>query len=201
MAEQERSSSVRRLSRRGRVGARRGSVILWMFFALPLILTMFFTVTTVGKLWLARAELQNLTDAAALAGAKIWGDGANGPSQRSLAHQAAQLVAESNTVVGTVLTVDGNNNTANVNNNNACPGTIELGALSGGVFAGGTVPATVDQRACRVDISTTVTAPWFGAGGLIGPFTIRSTSIAYYSSATIGAGTPRLVNITAASCP
>ena len=172
-----------------------------MFFALPLILTMFFTVMAVGKLWLARAELQNLTDAAALAGAKLWGDGSDVVAQRSAAHLLAQIVAESNTIVGTVLTVDGNNNPANTNNNNACPGTIELGTLSGGVFAGGTVPATVDQRAGRVDLSTTVTAPWFGAGGLIGPFTIRATSIAYYSSATIGAGTPRLVNITSATCP
>src|SRR5262245_36720266 len=103
---------------------RQGSLVVWLLIALPVMMMMFLTITTVGSLWLARAELANLADAAALAGAKVWGDGADDSINRTAAHVAAQALAEANTILGVAPVVSANDNAANVNNNDSCPGTI-----------------------------------------------------------------------------
>ena len=190
-----------RLARNRDVSRRRGAVVIWLLVAMPVLLTMFFAVTTIGSLWLARTELTTLADAAALAGAKTWGDASNSAATRTAAHLAAEAVAETNTVLGTVLDVDANDDPVAVNNNAACPGTITLGRRNGTVFEAGSVPPAANERACRVQLTTTVSAPWFGGFGVIGPYTIQASSVAVYSSAIEGAGTPVLINISSATCP
>jgi len=180
---------------------RSGSLTVWVLVSMPVMLIMFFTVTTIGSLWLARTELINLADAAALAGAKVWGDGPDDSTNRTAAHLAAEALAEANTVLSTAPNVSANNNSGNTNNNDLCPGEILLGRYLGTTFAGGQVPAAVNERACRVSFTVNVTVPFIGGTGMAGPFTIQATSTAFYDGAAEGAGTPRLVYITAATCP
>lgn len=194
-------TTVRHPHRRAIGGFRRGSITVWLLIAMPVMLIMLLTVTAIGSLWLARAELTNLADAAALAGAKIWGDGADDSTNRTAAHLAAKALAEANTILGTAPTVASNDNPANVNNNDACPATITLGQLSGTTFAADTVPAAVSERACRVQVTTAVTVPFLGTTGMVGPFTIQASAVAYYDGAAEGAGTPRLVNVVTVVCP
>jgi Flp pilus assembly protein TadG len=188
-------------SRRRRARDRRGSFVVWLLIALPIMLLMLLGVTGIGSLWLARAELSNLADATALAGAKVWGDGADDATNRTAAHLAAQALGESNTILGVASALSANNNAGNTNNNDTCPGTITLGRLNGGVFAADQVPLAVNERACRAELTTTVTLPFLGSMGVVGPFTISASSVAYYDGVAVGTGTPRLTLITSATCP
>ncbi len=185
--------------RRGR--ARRGSFIVWLLIALPIMLFILLGVTGIGSLWLARAELGNLADAVALAGAKVWGDGADDAPNRTAAHLAAQALGEANTILGVASTLSANDNAANLNNNDTCPGTITLGRLTGGVFAADQMPMAVNERACRAELTTTVSLPFLSSIGIVGPFSISASSVAYYDGVVAGTGTPRLTVISSATCP
>lgn len=191
---------MRRL-RHCRARDRRGSFVVWLLIALPIMLIMLLGVTGVGSLWLARAELSNLADSVALAGAKVWGDGPDNATNRTAAHLAAQALGQANTILAVASTVDHNDDPGATNNNLACPATITLGRFSGGIFAADQTPMAVNERACRADLTTSVTLPFWGTSGIIGPFTIQASAVAYYNGVVEGAGTPRLTVITASTCP
>lgn len=56
---------------------RRGSATIWLIVVLPVLLVLFCFVINIAQQWLARVELENALEAAALAAVKQWGD-ANG---------------------------------------------------------------------------------------------------------------------------
>jgi len=56
---------------------RRGSATLWLIIWIPALMVLFIALTGVANLWLARVEVENGLEAAALAAVKNWGD-ANG---------------------------------------------------------------------------------------------------------------------------
>ncbi len=57
--------------------SRRGSATLWLIVTLPVLLVLFCFAINIAQQWLARVELENALEAAALAAVKEWGD-ANG---------------------------------------------------------------------------------------------------------------------------
>ena len=201
MLAQSLSRSVSNGTRRPMFRLRRGSFTVWLLVAAPVMLLMLVSVTGIGSLWLARSELSNLADATALTGAKLWGDLGDSAATRTQVHYGAAAIAQANTILGVSSPVDPNDDPLAINNNAACPGTITLGRLTSSTFAADEVPLSVGERACRVELLTSINLPFFGSVGSIGPFTIRASAVARYDGASPGTGTPRLVNITAATCP
>ena len=57
---------------------RRGSATIWLLVALPVLLVLFCFVINIAQQWLARVELENALEAAALAAVKEWGDAGGG---------------------------------------------------------------------------------------------------------------------------
>jgi Flp pilus assembly protein TadG len=57
---------------------RRGSATLWMVMWLPCLMVLFCVLVGVANLWLARVELENALESAALAAVKQWGDAGGG---------------------------------------------------------------------------------------------------------------------------
>jgi Flp pilus assembly protein TadG len=188
---------MKRTRRPGRC-RRAGISAVWLLLALPVLLIMFFSITTIAGLWMARIELENAAEAAARAAVKVWGDGADTPANRTTAHQAAAALAMSNLIFNSALTVDPNNDDTQVNNNATCPGTILLGQLVGSTFVADQSPAAANERGAYVSLSGTVTSPWLG--GMTGPFTVNATAAAVYTSATEGAGKAKAVLLTRVSC-
>ena len=92
-ARRERSRDTRR--RRWR-SLRSGSATLWMLIWLPCLLALFVALVGVANLWLARVELENAMEAAALAAVKHWGEAGGGdtltPRQVGVAYAHANAV-------------------------------------------------------------------------------------------------------------
>jgi Flp pilus assembly protein TadG len=177
---------------------RRGIATLWIILAGPAFLALLVLVTDIANLWLARVELENAVEAGALAGANVWGDGADDAANRTAAHLAAEAVAESNLVVGDPFDVDANDNPVAPNNNALvqCSGTALLGTYTAALetFDPFTSPAAVSERACRVHATATVQSLW---AGFAGPFQVQASATAVYDGI---AGT-KLVRVTAGVCP
>ncbi|EAQ80133.1 pilus assembly protein TadG-related protein [Blastopirellula marina] len=90
----QRRSNTRRL--------RRGVSVLWLIVIMPLALTgLIFTIET-GRLWLARAEVENALEAGALAGVIEWNQllAVNNQISTQTPRQMAAEMAGSNTVQG-----------------------------------------------------------------------------------------------------
>lgn len=98
---QERSR-VARWQQRRRV--RSGSATLWMLIWLPCLLALFVALVGVANLWLARVELENALEAAALAAVKRWGEAGGGdtliPRQVGVAYAQANAVRSLPVVIG-----------------------------------------------------------------------------------------------------
>jgi hypothetical protein len=75
---------------------RRGWTSLWLIVWLPVLLALFCGLIAVANLWLARVELENGLEAAALAAVKEWGDQGGGdthyPRQIGIEFAAANSV-------------------------------------------------------------------------------------------------------------
>ena len=114
---------IRRLS-------RRGAVIVWLILVIPLVLTMLCVVIEAGNLWLARVELENGLEAAALAAVKEWGEAGGGPTQ--IPRMVGVEFAEANEVRCKPLFI-GNNYTPptpdNPNGNASCTGNLVFGTI------------------------------------------------------------------------
>lgn len=109
-----------------RTANRRGISTVWIIASVPALLTLLCLVLEVANLWLARVELKNAVDAAALSGVKTWGEG----SSTAAARTETQSTAAMNTVVGTAVALDLNSG-AGTNGNGANTGDILLGTISG----------------------------------------------------------------------
>ena len=186
----------RPLRRAGR--QRCGIATLWIIIAGPALLALLVLVTDIANLWLARVELENAVEAAALAGANVWGDGADDASNRTAAHFAAEALAESNLIVGHAFAVDPNDDPANTNNNSflQCSGAVLLGTYTSATqtFDPLTSPPAADHRACRVEASATVQSLWTGFAG---PYQARASATAVAD----GSGNVRLVRVASGPCP
>ena len=84
---------------------RRGSATLWLIIWLPCLLTLFCVLIGVANLWLARVELENSLEAAALAAVKHWGEAGGGPTptarQVGVAYAGANIVRGNPVLIGT----------------------------------------------------------------------------------------------------
>jgi hypothetical protein len=83
---------------------RRGSATLWMVIWLPCLLVLFCTLVGVANLWLARVELENSLEAAALAAVKQWGDQGGGdtlvPRESGVAYALSNCIRGNGTTIG-----------------------------------------------------------------------------------------------------
>ena len=172
---------------------------MWILAAGPVALLMLGVLADYSKIWLSRVELQSAVEAAAQAGVKVWGDGADSGPNRSAARLAAQAFGQANTVNGATFTIGANDNGTgldNDNNNNAnCPaGEVVLGRLAAGVLdTTASNPIAADERCCLVRKTFSVTSfgSFFG-----GPYTINVQAVARYDG-----GSVRLSEITSVTCP
>jgi len=111
---------------------RRGVATLWLILALPVLVLLLGVVIEIGNIWLARVELENALEAAALAGVKEWGDAGGGDTQT--ARNVAITYAASNTVTGTAVAITSNYQSpppAGFRNQNAtCTGDLIFGTIT-----------------------------------------------------------------------
>lgn len=108
---------------------RRGAATLWLLLVLPVLLILLCFVVEMGNVWLARAELEDSLESAALAAVKEWGD-ANGGST-FLPRRVGVHYAASNSVSGSPGGITNNYNVANSPNENAnCNGDLVFGAVT-----------------------------------------------------------------------
>lgn len=126
---------------------RKGVAVLWVILMLPVVFLMLVFVAEIGNLWLARVELENALESAALAAVKEWVDASGGSTLT--ARQVAQTVAAANTVRGNSVAIGLNYTAANLPNENT-DGTFPtanqvFGSLSSTsptvVFASGVAPS------------------------------------------------------------
>lgn len=80
-------------------GARRGAITVWLILAIPAVVTLLCVVAEIGNLWLARVELTNSLEAAALGAVKQWGDAGGGSTL--VPRQVGNAYASANTLNGT----------------------------------------------------------------------------------------------------
>lgn len=95
---------------------RRGISILWVLLFVPVFIILLGVVVNVGNLWLARVELENGLEAAALAAVMEW---AEDPVNTDAARQAGVAYAAANCVRGRALHIAANLGTAATENPNA----------------------------------------------------------------------------------
>lgn len=167
---------------------------MWVIVIGPGLLSLLVLVTEIGNLWLAKIELNNALSAGALAGAKVWGSGADVGATRTAARIAAKAFAEANTINGTTFTIGTNDNGGG--NNLNCPGDILLGSYSPGTLdttVAAPIPAGSRGVRCRAVIQ--VPSLWTSING---PFPVQAAATARYDSVS---GTPKLVTMTTLTCP
>lgn len=136
--------------------ARKGVSTLWLLLLLPLIFILLCFVVEIGNLWLARAELENAMEAAALAAVKEWGDAGGGST--SLARDFGVDYAAANTVRDTPVTITKNYNAGNAPNQNVnCTGNLVFGAITATspniVFDAGVAPGCSPTAQVLFDVT------------------------------------------------
>ncbi len=147
---------------------RRGIATIWVLAALPVVLTLLVMIVDGGNLWVARMELRNALDAAALSAAKTWGEGGTTAQARLDAHDAFN----SNTILGSqysLSTVE----TIGCGNGNSSP-SANAEILLGSIATIGT--------GFRLDIMATPVCP----GGTFGVRTRKSLSVPSIAHAFLG---------------
>lgn len=192
---------------------RSGAITLWMILVIPCLFAMLALLADVSRLWLARIELTNALEAAALSGVKTWAEEGNSPANRSAARADALVAADANTVIGqsasapadaVPVTLDANENPgADPNDNDSPDGELVLGALveSGFVFTfcSNLPPGGGREFAVRTRKTVTVHSIWTSLfGGTVGPYHVTSNAVAAFRD-----GQPRIVHMEVFSdaCP
>jgi Putative Flp pilus-assembly TadE/G-like len=98
---------------------RRGSATLWMIIWLPCLMAMFCALVGVANLWLARIELENAMESAALAAVKQWGDVGGGDTLNP--RQICVAYAHANSIRGIPVVIETNYNAGGgANQNDEC---------------------------------------------------------------------------------
>ena len=112
---------------------RRGAATLWTILAIPAVLTLLGVVTEVANLYLARIEMTNAMESAALAAVKHWGDAGGGDTL--IPRQVGSQFSFANTVNGAPVDLSVIDPTLNYNpasdcNQNECRnGVFVFGAI------------------------------------------------------------------------
>ncbi len=101
---------------------RRGISTLWLILTLPTFVVLLWFAFEIANLWLARVEVENALEAAALAAVKQWGDAGGGPT--SVPREVGVAYAGANTVrfqpVQIATNLDENPGPDNPNENLTC---------------------------------------------------------------------------------
>jgi len=119
---------------------RRGVAALWLILSLPVLVILLGVVIEIGNIWLARVELENALEAAALSAVKEWGD--QGTPATQPARNVGVTYAAANTVTGDPVGIDPNYDLTEANNqNDSCSGNLIFGAVTTN-----TVPWVFDTR-------------------------------------------------------
>src|SRR3954447_6677224 len=115
---QLREAAALRIGRQ-RPRLRGGSATLWLVIWLPCLMALFCVLFGVANLWLARIEVENALEAAALAAVKQWGDAGGGdtfvPRQVGVSYAHANGVRANPVVIGANYNAGGG-----VNQNDQC---------------------------------------------------------------------------------
>ncbi len=114
---------------------RRAMVSLWTLLMIPALLVLFAVVVEGVHLWLARVELENALEAAALAAVKEWAESTSGPAPgwTEGARIVGQTYAAANSINQTPVSIDTNLGTysdTNPNENLSCEGNLVFGAIT-----------------------------------------------------------------------
>ncbi len=178
---------------------RRGIATIWIVLTLPALATLLVVLMDVSNVWLAKTELKNAMDAAALSGAKTWGEGGSTLTARL----AALNASNTNTVLGTTITLDIAEGGC-ANGNTSSSGEIVLGIINdpGTVLefncnttpnCGAGIPYGVRTRK-TLQISSVASSLF---GFTIGPYDVTAESYARYACPS---GPPQLVRVESVVC-
>jgi len=108
---------------------RRGVATIWLLLLLPLFIILLCLVVEIGNLWLARAELEDALEAAALAAVKEWAEAGGGSTLVS--RNIGVAYAGANTVRGNSVVIQTNYDVLDLPNENAnCAGDLVFGYLT-----------------------------------------------------------------------
>ncbi len=113
--------------------SRSGIITFWAIVSIPIFLCVLCVVLEVGNLWLARIQLKNALESAALAGVKHWGDNGGGDTQAS--RIVGNAFASSLVINGTPVDLSVIDNTLNYdvansgNQNETCDGLLVFGSI------------------------------------------------------------------------
>lgn len=191
-----------------RLGRRRGVATLWIILWLPAVLCLLGVVVEMGNLLLARVELTNALEAAALAGVDEWGDlfastTMNTSVQRDAARSRAVGLLEANTVVGQSLVsnVAANGGGSGANDNVTCTGNVVILGRADTTsldFNAGMDPTTPGGNfAVHVQASKSINSI-IGTfcGVAVGPFNVTAQTTARYDG-----GSAKLYQPSSFTCP
>jgi hypothetical protein len=155
---------------RHRHTCRRGWTTLWLVIWLPVLMVLLCGLVAVANLWLARVELENALESAALAAAKEWGD-ADGDDPRGAREIGVQFAA-ANTVRGQRLDLE-------------TGGEFKFGEIDDSdpdhvVFIAGATGHSGAKLAVRAQASVQVPVMGLPFLGATGPSCVQSKATAEY---------------------
>ena len=191
--------------------SRRGAVVVWTVMFVILLLTILCVVVEIAHLYLARTELENALEAAALAGADHWAKSPT-PGNTSASRTVAMQYAAANTIDNkpVILTANGGGTDANQNllpSGNLIFGAVSFTPLSAAdnsyAFDHNMVPSCTVTEVVVADIEITWTVKANDTYGEPSAFefnyvsfapaadTLRITKITYGLAGTAGTGLGR----------
>ncbi len=115
--------------------SRAGIITFWAIISIPIFLCVLCVVLEIGNLWLARIQLKNALESAALAGVKHWGDKGGGDTQAS--RVVGNAFASSLLINGVPVNLSSIDPTLNykgfnssTNQNTSCTGLFVFGSIT-----------------------------------------------------------------------
>lgn len=133
------ASGERRSPRRNR-RRRRGISVLWTILFIPVMVILFAMVVEISFLWLARVELEDGLEAAALAAVTEWGRAGGGgtltPRRIGVEYAEANVINDDPLIIQTNYADPPN---TSVNENQSCDGDLVFGAVLEDMATGGLI--------------------------------------------------------------
>lgn len=191
---------------------RRGSATLWLVIWLPCLMALFCVLVGVANLWLARVELENAMEAAALAAAKSWGDANGGntltPRTVGVGYAQANSVRRDPVVIGTNYDSGGGpNENAECDAGLAPPtgnlifGSVDRSNPNHVIFDAGTAPGGQGGGNFGVRAQAIIEVQPLGFQPFLGnppPYRIQAKATAEYD---IQSQSVRLIRVNSVVCP
>ena len=155
----DKSTLPARCSRRSLKRQRRGIATLWTILFVPVLTIFLIMVVEISFLWLARVELENALEAAALAAVTEWGRAGGGSTY--IPRQIGVEYAWSNGINGDPVAIEtnfANPPNSSVNENQSCDGDLVFGAIlenpiTGGLIFNADIPPGCGPGTVLVDAS------------------------------------------------